>query len=76
MDVKAGHLPDPYMLDVAYAGGRRLGAVERIVMDDFDPDRLGPYIRKALRDSFTVKLWAEDSPGPEEEEEEEEEEGC
>lgn len=50
MDVKVGHLPDPYRLDVAYCGGLPVGAVERIVMDEPDPDRLGPYIREALRD--------------------------
>lgn len=59
MDVKVGHLPDPYRLDVAYCGGLPVGAVERIVMDEPDPDRLGPYIREALRDyPFTAGLRA------------------
>lgn len=59
MDVKVGHLPDPYRLDVAYCGGLPGGAVERIVMDEPDPDRLGPYIREALRDyPFTAGLRA------------------
>lgn len=55
MDVRVGHLPDPYRLDVAYAGGPPVGTVEKIVMDEPDPDRLGPYIRSALREGFTVE---------------------
>lgn len=59
MDVRAGHLPDPYRLDVAYAGGQPVGTVEKIVMNEPDPDCLGPYIRRALRERFTVKQrWA------------------
>ena len=57
MDVRVGHLPDPYRLDVAYAGGQPVGTVEKIVMDEPAPDRLGPYIRRALLEGFTVKLW-------------------
>lgn len=49
MDVQVGHLPDPYQLDVAYVGGRS-GTVGKIIMDEPDPDRLGPYIRRALRE--------------------------
>lgn len=56
MDVRVGHLPDPYRLDVAYAGGQAVGTVEKIVMDEPDQDRLGPYIRRALRDGFTAEL--------------------
>lgn len=56
MDVRVGHLPDPYRIDVAYAGGQPVGTVEKIVMDEPDPDRLGPHIRRALRDTFEVKL--------------------
>ena len=56
MGVKVGHLPGPYRLDVAYADGQPLGTVERIVMDDPNPDRLGPYIRQALADTFEVEL--------------------
>lgn len=56
MDVRVGHLPDPYRLDVAYAEGQPVGTVEKIVMDGPDPDRLGPYIRSALRGGFTVEL--------------------
>lgn len=56
MDVRVGHLPDPYRLDVAYADGQPIGTVEKFVMDEPDPDRLGPYIRRALREGFTVKL--------------------
>ena len=56
MDIKVGRLPDPYKLDVAYAGGQPVGAIEKIVMDEPNPDRLGPYIRKALRESFSVEL--------------------
>lgn len=56
MDIKVGHLPYPYRLDVAYAGGQPVGAVEKIVMDEPNPDRLGPYIRTALRESFSVEL--------------------
>lgn len=49
MDVRVGHPSAPYRLDVAYAGGRPIGRVEKIVMDDPNPDRMGPYIRRALR---------------------------
>lgn len=56
MDVRVGHLPDPYRLDVARAGGQPIGTVEKIVMNEPDPDRLGPYIRRALQEWFTVKL--------------------
>lgn len=56
MGVKVGHLPDPYRLDIAYAGGRKVGTVEKIVMDEPNPDRLGPYIRKALTETFEVEL--------------------
>lgn len=56
MGAKVGHLPDPYRLDVAYADGRPVGTVEKIVMDEPNPDRLGPYIRQALRDTFEVEL--------------------
>lgn len=56
VDVRVGHLPDPYRLDVAYADGQPIGTVEKLVMDEPDPDRLGPYIRRALREGFTVKL--------------------
>lgn len=63
MGVKVGHLPGPYRLDVAYAGGQPLGTVERIVMDEPNPDWLGPYIRKALKDTFEVELSEEYSEG-------------
>lgn len=56
MDVRVGHLPDPYRLDVARAGGQPVGTVEKIVMNEPDPDLLGPYIRRALRGEFTAKL--------------------
>lgn len=56
VDVRVGHLPDPYRLDVAYAGGQPVGTVEKIVMDEPNPDWLGPYIRQALREGFTVRL--------------------
>lgn len=64
MGVRVGHLPDPYKLDVAYCGGLPVGTVEKFVMDEPDPDLLGPYIRAALRDSFTVGLRAEDASEP------------
>lgn len=51
-----GHLPDPYRLDAAYVGGQPIGTVEKVVMDEPNPDRLGPYIRRALRESFSVEL--------------------
>lgn len=54
--MRVGHLPDSYRLDVAYAGGQPVGKVEKVVMDDPDPDRLGPYIRRALREGFTAEL--------------------
>jgi hypothetical protein len=56
MDVQVGHLPDPYQLDIVYADGPPIGTTEKFVMDEPDPDRLGPYIRRALREGFTVKL--------------------
>lgn len=56
MDVRVGHLPDPYRLDVAYAGGHPVGTVEKIVMDSPDPDRLVPSIRRALREGFSVEF--------------------
>ena len=56
VDVRVGHLPDPYRLDVAYAGGQPVGTVEKIMMDDPNPAWLGPYIRHALRDGFTIEL--------------------
>lgn len=56
MDVRVGHLPDPYRLDVAYAGGQPIGTGERIIMDEPNPDRLGPYIRHALRERFAAEL--------------------
>lgn len=55
MDVRVGHLPGPYRLDVARAGGQPIGTVEEIVMNEPDPDPLGPYIRRALREEFTAK---------------------
>ena len=56
MDVKVGHLTNPYRIDTAYAGGQPVGTVEKIVMYEPNPDRLGPYIRTALRESFSVEL--------------------
>lgn len=56
MDVRVGHLPDPYRIDVAYAGGQAVGTVERVVMDEPNPDRPGPGIRRALLDMFEVEL--------------------
>lgn len=56
MSVTVGHLPVPYRLDVAYAGGQSIGTVEKFVMNEPDLDCLGPYIRRALREGFTVKL--------------------
>ena len=56
MDVQVGHLPDPYQLDTVYAGGQPVGSVDKIVRDAPNPGRLGPYIRRALREGFTVKL--------------------
>ena len=56
MYVKGGHFPDPYRLDVAYAGGQPVGTVEKIVMDEPNSDRLGPCIRRALRGKSSVEL--------------------
>ncbi len=56
VDVRVGHLPDPYRLDVAYAGGQTVGTVEKIVMDEPNPDRPGPYIRRALEETFEIEL--------------------
>ena len=50
--VRVGYLSDPYELDNAYIDGLRVGAVERFVRDAQDTDRLGPYIRKAVREEF------------------------
>ena len=63
--VRVGYLPDPYDLDGVYIDGRRIGAVEKIVIDEPDPDRLGPYIRRALREPFEVELREEYSEGRE-----------
>lgn len=54
--MRVGHLPDPYRLDVAYAGGYSGGTVERFVRDEPNPDRPGPYIRSYLREPFSVEL--------------------
>lgn len=56
MDVKVGHLPNPYRIDIAYAGGQPIGTVEKIVMDEPDQDRPVPYIRRALREGFEVEF--------------------
>lgn len=65
--MRGGHLPDPYRLDVAYAGWQPVGTVEKIVMDSPNPtDRLGPYIRRALREPFSVELSEEYSESWEE----------
>lgn len=63
MDVRVGHLPDPYRLDVAYAGEQPVGTVEKIVMDEPNPDRLGPRIRRALLESFSVEFSEQYSTG-------------
>lgn len=56
MDVRVGHLPDPYQLDSVYAGGQPIGTVDKFGMDEPNPDRLGLYIRRALREGFTVEV--------------------
>lgn len=63
MDVRVGHLPDPYRLDGARAGGQPVWTVEKIVMNEPDPDRLGPYIRPTLKKTFTGDLREPDSGG-------------
>lgn len=65
MEIRVGHLPSPYRLDVAYAGGQPVGTVEKLVMDEPNPDRLGPYIRKALTETFEVELSEEYSESQE-----------
>lgn len=55
-DVRVRHLPDPYKLDVAFCDGCPVGTVEKLVMYEPDSDRLGPYIRAALRETFEVEL--------------------
>lgn len=42
MDVKVGHLPDPYKLDVAYCDGLPVGTVEKLVMAEPDPRSTRP----------------------------------
>lgn len=54
--MRVGHLPDPYRLDVTHDGGHPVGTVERIVLDEPNPDLLGPYIRRAMREVFTAEL--------------------
>ena len=61
--VRVEHLPNSYDLDGAYTDGLRIGTVEKIVMDEPDSDRLGPYIRAALRDSFLIKVQEDYSEG-------------
>lgn len=56
MDIQVGHLPDPRRLDTADYGGQLVGTVEKVVMNEPDPDRLGPYIRRALRDGFAAEF--------------------
>lgn len=56
VDVRVGHLPDPYQVSAGVGGGHPVGAVERIILDEPNPDRLGPYIRRALREGFTAEL--------------------
>ena len=56
MSVTLGRPPGPYRLDVAYAGGQTIGTVEKIVMDEPNPDRLGPYVRRTLREGFSADL--------------------
>lgn len=65
MYAKVGYLPDPYRLPVGVGDGQAIGAVEKIVMNESDPDRLGPYIRRALREEFVAKLRVADSEGQE-----------
>lgn len=55
-EVRVGYLPNPYDLDGACIDGLRIGAVEKLVMYEPDSDRLGPYIRAALRETFEVEL--------------------
>jgi len=59
MDVRVGHLPDPYRLDTAYIGGQPVGTVEKLVMNE--PDRFGPHIGRALREGVSFDLQAADS---------------
>lgn len=63
--VRVGHLPNSYDLSGAYIDGLRIGAVEKIVMDEPDPDLLGPYIRAAQMDSFLIKVQKDYSEGRE-----------
>lgn len=63
--VRVGYLPNSYDLDGAYIDGLQIGAIEKIVMDEPDPDRLGPYIRAALRDSLLVEAQEDYSEGRE-----------
>lgn len=63
--VRVKYLSNPYDLDWAYTDGLRIGAVEKIVTDEPDSDRLGPCIRAALRDSFSIKVPEDYSEGRE-----------
>ena len=56
MGVRVGHLPDPYRIDAAYPEGRPVGTVEKIVMNEPNPDILGPYIRSALREASETEM--------------------
>lgn len=50
MDVRVSHLPDPYRLDVAYAGGPSVGTVELIEFARPQTSFLQPYIQSYLRE--------------------------
>lgn len=64
VDVRVGHLPDPYRLDFAYTDGRRVGEARHIELDRPDPDPLRPYIEKFLREEAVIAYWCpENSDG-------------
>lgn len=48
--VRVGHLPDPYQLDVVYAGETPIGEVQSMEVQSQDPDHLRPFIEKLLGD--------------------------
>lgn len=54
--VRVGYLPNSYDLDGAYIDGLQIGAVEKIVMDEPDPDHSrelsAPYPRVVGRSAY------------------------
>lgn len=64
VDIRVGHLPDPYRLDIAYSEGQPVGEVENIEFSRPEPDRLRPYIEGFLRgEAVSLNAHLVDSAG-------------